>query len=352
MKIEDIIKEKSLDEDLINYVEKKLSEKGINLETQDEVIKYLWANKKLFGHVIDTKELADRIIGNLDKSIVYFGTDTTNLPILYKSKLNIITSILSMAIVGGYYQPYDKEVYLNPLIQSKLTKNGQMNRESILMHEIDHCATTSYIDLDEQQTKNLLLYKTKKGLFGKIICKFKPIMQMKKDKWSNMTNNRLAILGFENPLLDMKYNIPFWRLDEGITVLKQKKFSEVLGIEFNKLSSSSYQVEPVVAEFIANKVGLDNLIKFRHNNDYEGLRKAFFDATGKDLNDLVSDLNKIPLLLPISEKRIKKRLNFKQYDIDVPIKKNNTFVQKVSIDNSEIGNNQQQKLHSFEEREE
>ena len=28
-----------------------------------------------------------------------------------------------------------------------------MNRESILMHEIDHCATTSYIDLDEQQTK-------------------------------------------------------------------------------------------------------------------------------------------------------------------------------------------------------
>ena len=134
--------------------------------------------------------------------------------------------------------------------------------------------------------------------------------------------------------------------------MKQKKFSEALGIEFNKLSSSSYQAEPVVAEFIANKVGLDNLIKFQHNNDYEGLRKAFFDVTGKDLNDLVSDLNKIPLLLPISEKRIKKRLNFKQYDIDVPIKKNNTFVQKVSIDNSEIGNNQQQKLHSFDEREE
>ena len=59
MKIEDIINEKSLDENLINYVEKRLSEKGINLETQDEVIKYLWANKKLFGHVIDTKELVD-----------------------------------------------------------------------------------------------------------------------------------------------------------------------------------------------------------------------------------------------------------------------------------------------------
>ncbi len=352
MKIEDIINEKSLDENLINYVEKRLSEKGINLETQDEVIKYLWANKKLFGHVIDTKELADRIIENLDKSIVYFGTDTTNLPILYKSKFNIITSILSMAIVGGYYQPYDKEVYLNPLVQSKLTKKGQMNRESIFMHEIDHCATTSYIDLDEQQTKNLLLYKTKKGLFGKIICKFKPIMQMKRDKWSNMTNNRLAILGFENPLLDMKYNIPFWRLDEGITVLKQKKFSEVLGIKFNKLSSASYQVEPVVAEFIANKVGLDNLIKFRHNNDYEGLRKAFFDATGKDLNNLVRDLNKIPLLLPISEKRIQKRLNFKQYDLEISHKENNSFIKKVSIENSKIGNNQKQETPSLNEREE
>lgn len=352
MNIENIIEEKSLDENLINYVEKRLNEKGINLETQDEVIKYLWANKKHFGHIIDTKELADRIIENLDKSIVWFGTDTTNLPILHKSRFKTITSILSMSIIGGYYQPYDREVYLNPLVQGKLTKKRQMNRDSIFMHEIDHCATTSYIDLDEEQVKELLLFKTRNGFLGRFISKFKPFMKMKKDRWTNMTNNKLAIIGFDNPLLDMQHNMTFWRLNEGITVLKQKKFSEALGIEFNKLSSSSYQAEPVVAEFIANKVGLDNLIKFQHNNDYEGLRKAFFDVTGKDLNDLVSDLNKIPLLLPISEKRIKKRLNFKQYDIDVPITKNNTFVQKVSIDNSEIGNNQQQKLHSFDEREE
>ena len=125
MNIENIIEEKSLDENLINYVEKRLNEKGINLETQDEVIKYLWANKKHFGHIIDTKELADRIIENLDKSIVWFGTDTTNLPILHKSRFKTITSILSMSIIGGYYQPYDREVYLNPLVQGKLTKKGK-----------------------------------------------------------------------------------------------------------------------------------------------------------------------------------------------------------------------------------
>ena len=177
-------------------------------------------------------------------------------------------------------------------------------------------------------------------------------MQMRKDKWSNMTNNRLAALGFENPLLDMKYNIPFWRLNEGITVLKQKKYSEILQIEFNKISSSSYQAEPAVAEFIAKKVGLDNLIKFQYTNDYEGLRKSFFEATGKDLNNLVIDLNKIPLFMPLSEKRIQKRLNLKQYDLEVSHKVNNSFIQKVSIDNSKIGNNQKQEPLSLNEREE
>ena len=62
MKIEDIINEKSLDENLINYVEKRLSEKGINLETQDEVIKYLWANKKLFGQ--QERVVVEEAIGN------------------------------------------------------------------------------------------------------------------------------------------------------------------------------------------------------------------------------------------------------------------------------------------------
>ena len=351
MQIEDIIEEKSLDENLINYVEKKLSEKGINMETQDEVIKYLWANKKLFGHVINTKELADKIIENLDKSIVFFGTDTTNLPVLHKSKFKTITSILSMAIVGGYYQPYDREVYLNPLVQNKFTRKGQMNRDSIFMHEIDHCVTTKYIDLNEEQTKDLLLFKTRKGLLGNFISKIKPIMQMKKDKWTKMTGNKLAILGFENALLDMKYNITFWRLNEGITVLKQKKYSEVLGLDFNKISSSSYQVEPVVAQFIADKVGLDNLIKFQYNCDYEGLRNLFSEVTGKDLNNLVKDMNKIPLFLPMSDKSIKKKLNFKQYDLKN--KQNNSFVQRVSVDyNGTTEDKPHKEIHNLGEREE
>lgn len=337
MELEDIIKEKSLDPELIDYVQKKLDEKGINIETQDEVIKYLWANKKLFGHIIDTKKLADKIIQNLDKSITYFGTDTTNLPAIHKSKFSIITSILSMSIIGGYYQPYSKEVYLNPLTQGKLTKWGRRNRDSIFMHEIDHCATTSYTELSEKDMNEFIEYKTKKGILGKIISNTMPnrlndyIVRSKKS-WDKMIDGKIAAIGVDDPLLEKKYNISFSRLNEGITVLKQKKFSKVLGLKFSKITSSSYMSEPFAAEFIAEKIGLDNLIKFQQENDYESINKSFKEATGKDLKNLIIDLNKIPILIPFTKGMLRKMLHLKQYEsIVAPNKKNADFVPKFKL---------------------
>ena len=338
MNIEDIIKENVLDEEIIDYVENKLHEKNINNETQDEIIKYLYVNKKLFGHIIDTKRLADKIIDNLEKSIVYFGTDTSNLPQLYKSKFNIITSILSMSIVGGYYQPYSKEVYLNPLVQGKFTKSRKMNRESIFMHEIDHCATTSYVELRESEKHDLVMYNAKKSLFRRFLNMFKPTdmevyINRKTKKWDDMTKGEMAIVGINDPILAMKYNISLERFNEGITVLKQQMYSKALGLNFNKVSSSSYLTEPYVAEFVAQKIGLDKLILLHQNNDYEGIRTEFKEATGQDLNNLVRDLNKLPMLIPISERILKKILkidNYEKKDIPPKLKPNKkNFVAKV-----------------------
>lgn len=334
MNVEDIINKKMLDEEIIELVEKGLHEKNINIETQDEIIKYLYVNKKLFGHIIDTKKLAEKIIENIERSIVYFGTDTSKFPKLYKSKINIITSILSMGIVGGYYHPYSKEVYLNPLVQGKITKKGKENRESIFMHEIDHCATTSYVELEENEKQSLVVYNEKKSIFRNLMKLFqgtdiKGRISRKIKVWDDMTKGRLAIIGVHNPKLEMKYNISLERFNEGITVLKQQMYSKVLGLNFNKISSSSYLTEPYVAEFVANKIGLDNLILLQQNNDYEGIRKKFNEATGQDLNDLVEDLNKIPVLIPVSEKKLKKKLKIEKYEEKEISPDKKSFVQRV-----------------------
>lgn len=214
------------------YIKEKLDAKGINIETQNYVIKYVHLNQKLFGDFINNDKVIDRIINNLDHSISRFDSRSIKYPFLGNG--------------GGYY-PQERVIRQNPLtpILASISRSWKDREISVIMHELDHCATTKYLD-KEQST-------------------------------------------FVAGIVDYRELIYLNKLNEGITSYKQALYDEALGINSH---IERYSIEKSVASFIADTIGKEQLISMHFNNDYNGIRKAFREKTGRDLNDLVEKLNK------------------------------------------------------------
>lgn len=79
------------------------------------------------------------------------------------------------------------------------------------------------------------------------------------------------------------------KLNEGITVYKQEMYDKFLG---NNTYTGGYRIERDVAKFIADVIGKEQLVSMHFNNDYGAIRTAFNEKTGKELNELVNELNK------------------------------------------------------------
>ena len=95
-------------------------------------------------------------------------------------------------------------------------------------------------------------------------------------------------------------------------------------------SYTPYGTEKKVAKFIGSVIGEENLISMHFNNDYEGIRKAFNEKTGQDLNDLVKEMNKKSLLKTLLfgklyTKSFSKKIERKiaQYEISNPERNEN-----------------------------
>ena len=247
----------------IEYIREKLNEKGINTEIQDYVIEYIEMNQILFGSFLDIGKVTDRIVNNLNHEAKAF------------SGIRYITKC------DGFWSAYEHTIYINPL-RSLLRKEKRI--KPIIMHELDHCATTTYVDIGDEKRERYI---------EKCLKNSSSLSIKKLEKYLKETNGKIPIVGIRD---DRQLN-SLDGLNEGITEYKNEKYCRFLGI---KPLIKRYTVEKMVAQFIAETIGEKNLISMHFDNDYEGIRKAFELETGKDLDLLVSNMNFIVFKMQLS----------------------------------------------------
>lgn len=320
-------------EELKDYIRKKLYEKGINIETQDYITKYIYLNQKLFNNILNPKQTVDNIINNLDFNIKTFNES---------KKTSALTKLARTTTLNGIWMPYKKQIEINPIRKifsyfSEYVKKGQ---ESTIMHEIDHCATTKYMYINEDE-KNKFKKQIIDNARQKNISKFSQgfIVGAKLQdlyRLSRKYNNILSISGIRDMRYSITYSLDLRMFNEGITAYKQEMYDKFLGTK----PHTSYIIEKQTAKLVGDVIGIKNLIQLHYNNDYEGMRKAFQEKTGQDLNDLVRYLNKsklkqfiIPFYKNIYDKEIQhykepldKKINYE--DINVKLNNKNDKKQK------------------------
>ena len=306
-------------EKYIEYIEKKLHEKGINIETQDYIIKYVYMNKKLFGKHLNIDKLVSRILNNLNNNITSF--DITNHPL--KELKRIFTT-------KGRWDPYKNKITTNPLnkLTGMLFKREKQIYNSTVMHEIDHCATTEYLHISKPEYEQYIQNYIKRNPqdLSNIINTL--------NRMYNKQKGILEISGIKDFRQLLQNGINLQKLNEGITAYKQELYDKFLGNKPN----TAYISEKEVARFIGKVIGKENLINMHFNNDYEGIRTSFNEKTGKDLNELVELLNKKSILrfLPqkLKIKTLRKKLEpFEKYCDKKTERKTSNFVPKHNISN-------------------
>lgn len=301
-------------EEYLEYIEKKLHEKNINTETQDYIIKYVYMNQKLFGKHLNIDKLVSRILNNLNHNITSFDIDNTPLNKLKR----IITT-------RGRWDPYQNKITINPVnkLKGMLFKREKQKHNSSIMHEIDHCATTEYLQISKPEYEQYIQSCIKRNHIEnpQDISKIKNLL----NQIYNEHKGIFEIVGIQDFRQLLQSGINLKKLNEGITAYKQELYDKFLGNKPN----TAYIAEKEVARFIGKVIGKENLINMHFNNDYEGIKTLFDERTGKDLNELVNLLDK---------KSIFKSLETFEKNCEIkPERKNADFVPKFDIDYTKVG---------------
>ena len=301
-------------EEYLEYIEKKLHEKNINTETQDYIIKYVYMNQKLFGKHLNIDKLVSRILNNLNHNITSFDIDNTPLNKLKR----IITT-------RGRWDPYQNKITINPVnkLKGMLFKREKQKHNSSIMHEIDHCATTEYLQISKPEYEQYIQSCIKRNHIEnpQDISKIKNLL----NQIYNEHKGIFEIVGIQDFRQLLQSSINLKKLNEGITAYKQELYDKFLGNKPN----TAYIAEKEVARFIGKVIGRENLINMHFNNDYEGIKTLFDERTGKDLNELVNLLDK---------KSIFKSLETFEKNCEIkPERKNADLVPKFNIDYTKVG---------------
>lgn len=250
----------SLGDEMIDKTIRTFKGKGFDNHAISCVLDYLSCNKLAFGDSgsININEVADR----LSKNLTGLGSkDDTGGSILDKLK--------RLRKSGGHYSMETGYIYTNPIrkLRAMFSSKRKLSYDSVLRHEIDHCATTS------------------NGVHGKI---------------SGFSSASLAKANGLDAFIDS--NNRFNSLDslnEGITSYKQKKYDEAVYGEGKSPTDSKndgYRYFREVVAHIADIVGEKEVLQAQANGDYAILRESYKQKTGKDLNDIVKKMNSFYLL--------------------------------------------------------
>ena len=264
------------------YIKTRLSEKGIDEETQSYVLKYVDTNQQLFGNALDIDKVVERLLNNLNYSIENFDI-----------KKNPLKALVFPHTSLGAWSPYKNKIEMNPILKmaGKFSKSMRQKYDSTIMHELDHCATTEYIDMSEEDkkyfTERIPIKNQKlKNIFKNIINK-----KIEERKGQIVLSGIAGVRNIEHARNNGVSTAKLALLNEGITAYKEEKYNRFLGIE----ERTSYDVEKTVASFIGKVIGEDELIRLHSNNDYQSMRVAFQKETGRDLNEIVGRLKETSL---------------------------------------------------------
>ena len=315
-------------EEYLEYIEKKLYEKNINTETQDYIIKYVYMNQKLFGKHLNIDKLVSRILNNLNHNITSF--DINNTP------LNELKRIIT---TRGRWDPYQNKITTNPInkLKGMLFKREKQKHNSSIMHEIDHCATTEYLQISKPEYEQYIQSYIKRNHI-----KNPQDISNIRNSLNQMYNEHEGILeisGIQDFRQLLQNGIDLKKLNEGITAYKQELYDKFLGNKPN----TAYTAEKEVARFIGKVIGRDNLINMHFNNDYEGIKTSFNERTGKDLNKLVELLDQKSILNRFLPHKLNTKIftkKFEKFEKNCEIKperKNADFVPKFNIDYTKVG---------------
>lgn len=256
------------------YIKTKLEEKGIDKETQDSVIKYVDMNKSLFGDFLDIDKVTDRIVNNLNSSIS-----------TYDVKSNPPKGLKKLFSSRGFWNAYEHKVEINPIhkLLSRFSKSEKQHLDSTIMHELDHCATTEYMDLPNyfNMTKEEFDETVKREGLEEMVEE----IQDKQDGKLAASGVSKTSFGLEKNGDKLKHS-SLTMFNEGITAYKQGLYDKASGID----AKTNYQVPKMCAEMVAETIGQENLIKMHFENDYEGIKTLFQEKTGKNLDELVGQL--------------------------------------------------------------
>lgn len=270
-------------EERYQYIDSICKQKNINSETKLYIKRYIQLNEELFGDFLDIDEVTERLLKNIRYNIK--GYDIFK----YHSARRNFFKILN---VNGAWLSDRRSIYLNPRRkrQSLTSENKKLRLNSTIMHEMDHCATTKYVHISEEEKKEYIS-KIKQNIIEQEKNPIKRRIKLArlKNVYSEI-NGRLPISGIYDIRQTIDTGIGLRSLDEGIIAWKQEMYDKQLGIAPN----TGYVEEKKVAKFVAEMIGKENLIKMHFNNDYSGIREAFFEKTGRDLNHLVRELNRRP----------------------------------------------------------
>lgn len=246
-----------------NEIISKINQKKISPKYQKSIIKYIELNIELFGF-LDVEELINRIVEN-------FGGVSPN-----------ITSFLYNDY--GQYTPTTGKVLLSPKLY--WGKNRKY-KESVFLHELDHCAC-SPITVKQQYNKYKSEIKKKHKYFYKLIPDFISSEIFLKIHYEGPISG-IANLKRERGYILQKitYGTKLENyLNEGITSLKQKIYSDKLNLSFHKKKDFFYGVR-MGAECIGKVIGFDNLIYLHFNNNLKNIEEDFFGKTNIKLEELI-----------------------------------------------------------------
>ena len=276
-----------------NNIILEMNKKKIKSKYQKNILKYLEMNFELFPY-IDTEIIIERILNN------FAGVSLNFSSIFYHDY--------------GQYIPTTGKILLSPNLF--FGKNRKLI-ESVFYHELDHCACAP-VNLKQKFDSYKNDIKNKYKFFYKIMPDFilseiflkiyyeGPISGVAnlKQKKGHAIQKLLYGTKLEN------------YLNEGITSLKQKIYSEKLNIAFHKKNDFLYGVR-LGAQCVADTIGFDNMINCHFFNNLEKIKKDFFKKTEIKLEELILKC------IIYDQKRTKKTLKDLKKFIEIVNKKVN-----------------------------
>lgn len=242
----------------------ELDEKQIRKEYKQNIIKYIQLNHELFPF-LDINEVTKRILYN-------FSNVSLNMTsFLYKDY--------------GQYIPTTGKILLSPTL---FFGKNKRYKESVFLHELDHCACTpTKVKKKYIEFKNKI--KREHRILYNIIPDFASSEFFIKVHYEGPISGIVNLNSNKEGLIQkMLYGTSIENyLNEGITSLKQKIYSEKLNIDFHKNKDFLYMARKA-AECLGNIIGFENMIYNHFYNNFDNIENDFFKRTNIKLEVLIS----------------------------------------------------------------